>query len=257
MARSSKELKRISRDILNNRYSVPMGAFLTASIIPAVIEIPFSMSLGDYPSTSQLIIVGLAEFLIMLIGQVLTIGSQLVHLNMTRGRTYRIRDIFSPFKSGAERFFGSVFLFDLLMLIACIPAICGTVSFYFMDITAVSVTLLTAGCVISVILSAAFTLMYQLSFVFLLDYPQMKVRDAFKESRLLMKGRKKRLLYIFFSFLGWDALIVCSFGIASLWVTPYMTQTMITFYLDCTGELDRLPVRDYTKDSDPVFNSIF
>ena len=40
MSRSSSELKRISRDILNNRYSVPMAAFLTASLIPTLIEIP-------------------------------------------------------------------------------------------------------------------------------------------------------------------------------------------------------------------------
>lgn len=51
MSRSSSELKRISRDILNNRYSVPMVAFLTASLIPTLIEIPFSMTLGDYPGT--------------------------------------------------------------------------------------------------------------------------------------------------------------------------------------------------------------
>lgn len=257
MARSSKELKRISRDILNNRYSVPMGAFLTASLIPAVIELPFSMSLGDYPSTTQLIIAGLAEFLIMLIAQVLTIGSQQVHLNMTRGKVYRIRDIFFPFRFGADRFFGSVLLYTLLMVFACIPAILGTASFYLTEISAFSIVLLTAGCAISVILTVALMLMYQFPFLFLLDYPQMKVRDAFKESRLLMKGKKKRLLYILFSFLGWDALVVCSFGIAGLWVSPYMTQTLITFYLDCTGELDRIPVRDYRNESKPLYNSIF
>ncbi len=55
MSRSSSELKRISRDILNNRYSVPMAAFLTASLIPTLIEIPFSMTLGDYPGCLQTI----------------------------------------------------------------------------------------------------------------------------------------------------------------------------------------------------------
>ena len=53
MSRSSSELKRISRDILNNRYSVPMAAFLTASLIPTLIEIPFSMTLGDYPGKEE------------------------------------------------------------------------------------------------------------------------------------------------------------------------------------------------------------
>ncbi len=48
-----------------------------------------------------------------------------------------------------------------------------------------------------------------------------------------------------FSFAGYGALIVCSLGLASLWAAPYMTQTLVTFYLDCTCELDRIPVRDY------------
>ena len=74
MSRSSSELKRISRDILNNRYSVPMVAFLTASLIPTLIEIPFSMTLGDYPGTPQLIISTIADILILLIAQMLDTG---------------------------------------------------------------------------------------------------------------------------------------------------------------------------------------
>ena len=87
MSRSSSELKRISRDILNNRYSVPMAAFLTASLIPTLIEIPFSMTLGDYPGTPQLIISTIADILILLIAQMLDTGVMLVHMNMTRGHT--------------------------------------------------------------------------------------------------------------------------------------------------------------------------
>ena len=39
MKRSSKEIKRISRDMLNNRYSVPMGAFVAAGLILSLIHI--------------------------------------------------------------------------------------------------------------------------------------------------------------------------------------------------------------------------
>lgn len=254
MKRTSRELKRIARDLLNNRYTIPMGAFITASLIPTVIEIPFSMSTGDYPSTVQLIIVGLAEFLIMLISQVLSVGVSHVHLNMTRGEAYRLRDIFDPFRSGAEHFFGAAFLFDLLTLLLCLPVILGSVYFYFADISGISITVLALTGLLSVILVIAFTLNYNLAFYFLLDNPQMKAGDAFRECRLLMKGNKKRLLYILFSFVGWSALIVCSFGIAALWISPYMTQTLVVFYLDCTGELDRIPVRDYSKESKPFSN---
>ena len=73
----------------------------------------------------------------------------------------------------------------------------------------------------------------------------MKVLAAFRECRLLMKGNRGRLFYLFLSFIGWSLLSLCSLGIAALWVRPYMNQTFVIFYLDCTGELDRIPVRTY------------
>lgn len=257
MKRTSRELKRIARDILNNRYTIPMGAFLTAGLIPTVIEIPFSLSTGDYPTTTQLLILGLAEFLILLIGLVLNVGVARLHLNMTRGESYRIRNIFDPFRSGAERFFGAAFLFSLLSLLLCLPAACGAAYFRRGDGTAVSAAVLTLTLLLSAVLLVIFLLNYSLAFFFLLDDSQMKVTAAFKESRLLMKGNKKRLFYILCSFLGWSLLMVCSFFIAALWVRPYMTQTLVTFYLDCTGELDRIPVRDYRRESTSFFNWFF
>ena len=68
----------------------------------------------------------------------------------------------------------------------------------------------------------------------------MKVTNAFRESRLLMKKKKGRFLYLALSFLGWYLLILLSFGVASLWIIPYQNQTFVQFYLDATGEPDRI-----------------
>ena len=57
-----------------------------------------------------------------------------------------------------------------------------------------------------------------------------------------MHGNRLRLLYILLSFIGYGLLVLCSFGIASLWVVPYQTETLVIFYLDCTDELNRIPV---------------
>ena len=254
MKRTSKELKRIARDILNNRYTIPMGAFVTAGLIPSVIEIPFSLSDVAYPTTSQIVICCLAQFLILLVGQVLDAGVAQIHLNMTRAKEFKLGQIFDPFRQGADRFFGAAFLFFIFTLLLCLPMFAGTVYFYYTDVTATSIVALIAGILVSLIFVIAFTLNYQMVFFFLLDYPKMKVINAFKESRLLMKGNKKRFLYILFSFIGWNLLVVCSLGIAGLWVTPYQTQTIITLYLDCTGELDRIPVRNYNPQSAPSSN---
>ena len=54
MKRTSKELKRIARDILNDRYRVPMAAFAATTLIATVIESPFSFSMGDIRQISSL-----------------------------------------------------------------------------------------------------------------------------------------------------------------------------------------------------------
>ena len=243
MKRSSREIRRIARDMLNNRYTVPMGAFVTAGLIPALIEIPFSMSAGDYPTTTQLIITTAARFL--------------VQLNMTRKKPFKLVQVFQPFRERTDRYFGAVLLYTLLVLLAGAPAIAGTVWFSYTGPTAACVAVLILSCLLSIFLIVAFMLNYQLIYLFLLDDPQMKVTAAFRASRRLMKGNKQRLLSLFVGFLGWGGLIVCSFGIAALWAVPYMTQVLITFYLDCTEELDRIPVRDYGRESGSFINPFF
>ncbi len=71
----------------------------------------------------------------------------------------------------------------------------------------------------------------------LIDQPDDRVIDAFRESRHLMKGQRGRLLYLDLSFIGMTLLAICSFGIGFLWVNPYQNQTLITFYQNVTSEI--------------------
>lgn len=245
MKRTSKELKRISRDILNDRYRVPMGAFVAASIITAAIEIPFSLSMGDNPTTMQLIISLIAEFIIALIAFVLNVGIALVHFNMTRNLPYKISQIFIPLRKNTERFFGAGLLTSLIVLAAFLPLIIGSLFFYYNDISALSVGILIVTALISIAAGIYLSLTYNFVSFLLLEHSDMGVVAAFKECRLFMNGNRRQLFYLLLSFIGWWLLIACSFGIAALWVSPYMNQTLIIFYLDCTGELDNIPVRSY------------
>lgn len=246
MKRSSKELKRIARDMLNNRYTVPMGAFIAATFIPAVIEIPFSLPVNSYLSPSQIIIFLLAEFIILLISQVLNAGVIQIHLNMTRNKAYKFSDLFLPFRQRTDHFFLAACFMNLLFIICSLPFLAAVLFYYLRPEAAQAIPLLIFCGIITCLCFFFVFLTYNFVMFFLLDYPEMKVMTAFRKSRLLMKKNKKRLLYIFFSFIGWQLLIPISLGIAALWIQPYCNETMVTFYLDCTGELDRIPVRDYT-----------
>ncbi len=245
MKRKTRELARIARDILNNRYTLPMGAFVAAIFIPAVIEIPFSLYTGTSATTSQLVISGLAEFLILLIEQVLLVGVLMGQFNLTRNQPFSLKTIFTPFKITTDRYFGAAFLFDLMIALALCPGICCYLGFRRIGAGLPAVLLLLAGICCSTVLAALVLIHYLLVFCFLVDYPQMRVFDAYKECRRAMRGSRLRMLSVLVSLLGWFGLVICSFGIAALWAGPYMLELLTVFYLDITGELDRLPVRSY------------
>ena len=250
MKRSSRELKRIARDFLNNRYSIPMGAFVIAGIITAIIETPFSLLLHDYPSVFQIVTSLLAYYLITLIGLVLNIGIISVHLNMSRGSKFGLKQIIEPFLHNTERYFLLSFLFSLSALFSCIPLIGCGFFFYLYDGKTITAPVLIFAGVLTAILLISVILNYGLVFFLLLDQPDAKVTSLFHKSRLIMKKNKGRFLYLLLSLLPWCIPIFCSFGIASLWLCPYMTQIFTVFYLDCTGELNQIPVRNYAAESE-------
>ena len=70
---------------------------------------------------------------------------------MTRGQTYRIRDVFTPFRNGVERFFLAAVLFDVFLVIAGIPAIAGVLYFYKTGVSGLSGALLAAGSILGLI----------------------------------------------------------------------------------------------------------
>ena len=236
MKRTSKELKRIARDILNDRYRVPMAAFAATTLIATVIESPFSFSMGDNPTNMQLVISLIAELLISVVSFVLGCGVAKIHLSMTRGNDFRVRDIFDPFKKNTDRFFIGGFTYAVIA-----------------DFSVVSIVIAAATGILSLILSCYFMLTYHFIGYITLDHPELKCLEVFKECRLLMHGNRLRLLYILLSFIGYGLLVLCSFGIASLWVVPYQTETLVIFYLDCTDELNRIPVRSYEKTATTQF----
>lgn len=67
------------------------------------------------------------------------------------------------------------------------------------------------------------------------EFPELKVMDAIRESKRLMQGNKWRLFCLQMSFFGWALLVALTFGIGSLWLTPYIRAAEAAFYMDVTG----------------------
>lgn len=62
------------------------------------------------------------------------------------------------------------------------------------------------------------------------EYKDLENVAVLKESWRLMKGYKSDYLMFQFSFIGWMLLVVFSFGIAAIYVVPYVTTATALYY---------------------------
>ena len=71
---------------------------------------------------------------------------------------------------------------------------------------------------------------YAMTFYILADHPEMSAKDAIKTSQVMMDGHKMDLFVLELSFIGWYLLCIITFGIAALYVGPYVTASYAAFY---------------------------
>ncbi len=232
MRRSCKELKRIARANLENKYSVPMKAYILTFGITMLVEMPFA-----WFTTSNTILY-IAELLISVVAIVLTCGQYRIHLAIARGQRHSLSDLYYPIKNQPDRYILAQLLYMGLTIVATVPLILGL---FLLEQDSIPLMALSIPCsIISAILLALVTLNFELVFLFMVDDENLSVMEAYKKCRTTMKGHKGRYFYMSFSFLGMLFLGALSLGVATVWISPYMTQTVTAFYLEASGQLDAI-----------------
>ena len=81
---------------------------------------------------------------------------------------------------------------------------------------------------------------YRLAFFLEADHPEWPAAKVLAESKRMMKGHKWRFACLDASFIGWLLLVGVTFGLAGLFVYPYMGVAYAAFYEDM---LDRNEVQ--------------
>ena len=71
---------------------------------------------------------------------------------------------------------------------------------------------------------------YSMTFYILADNPDMNPNEAIKASCQMMKGHKFDLFVLHLSFFWWNLLGSVTFGIAYIYVIPYMSAAEAKFY---------------------------
>ena len=240
MQRSCKELKRIARENLHNKYALPMRAYLWTIMITMLVEFPFSIMQTEEAFSTQNLIIYVAQLLISIAAIVLTCGEYRIHLQMARGPKTDMKQYFYPLTHQPDRYILGKLLYFAFSLIGLIPLVLALFLASAENTSLVMLSILPA--IIGGILILIIALNYNLVYFFMLDDENLTIKEAFVKCRQTMKGHKGRYLYMLLSFIGMLLLVVLSLGIATLWVQPYMNQTRTLLYLDMTGQLDLIEV---------------
>lgn len=125
-----------------------------------------------------------------------------MYLNMTNGQAPQIADLFSRFNEfwGAFKVSFLVALFtSLWSLLFVIP---GFVKMY----------------------------AYSQAMYILAENPDIGALEAINRSKAMMDGKKMDLFVLDLSFIGWHILGGITFGIAYIWILPYISAAKANFY---------------------------
>ena len=71
---------------------------------------------------------------------------------------------------------------------------------------------------------------YSQAMYILAENPEIGAREAIDRSKAMMNGHKMELFVLELSFIGWHLLGAITFGIAYIWIIPYMSATHANFY---------------------------
>ncbi len=130
------------------------------------------------------------------------LGSAIFYLHLASGEAGRVSNLFEGFKSFLASFLlyllRTIFI-ALWSLLFCIPGLMKTYS-------------------------------YAMAFYIMADNPGISANDAITKSKEMMKGHRMELFVLQLSFFGWFMLCGITFGLAFIYVGPYMQTTIALFY---------------------------
>lgn len=239
MNKSSSELKSMAKGALLGQYGTPILAYLIIFAVSFVLNLLLLRLFPYYGlgSLGSILSYFLCSLIMELLLSLLTVGLQILLLNMARGYSGNVGDVFFAFRNQPDK----IILYQLCMV--GIFLLCMLPSLAVLVLTAAysELLFLRVICVLVFLVDIVFTVSTLLSYVlvpFLYgDEPELGTLDLLRRSKELMRGHRCRYFYLSVSFLGMTFLAFLSLFIGFLWVAPYMNMTYAQFYRNVRGEI--------------------
>ncbi|MEG2148622.1 MAG: DUF975 family protein [Clostridiales bacterium] len=199
------ELKQSAKEQLAGKWGTVIGCYLIFICFTAVLNFVL-LFFTDYSVDMKPLLAALVDFatitVTLLVTAPLTLGWIYLILKIVRGKLVSVSTIFEGFKrflpAFLVMFLMQVFI-SLWALLLIVPAIIKSFS-------------------------------YAMAIYILADDEDISPLDAITKSRKMMVGHKWEYFVLQLSFVFWFLLVCVTFGLASLYVGPYMEVTMGNFY---------------------------
>lgn len=94
----------------------------------------------------------------------------------------------------------------------------------------VEVVIVFFGLLLFIVPGIIFAYKYSQIYYIFIDNPEISALNALKKSSVMMKGAKWRLFCLHLSFIGWILLCIITFGLALIWIGPYLSISNAVFY---------------------------
>ena len=201
MAASAAEIRAYAREALNGKWGYGIIVWLLAMLINTLVSLP------EYLVDDGNTFGDIWSFISSAVSWCMWFGVMACFLDIARKAHLSYKRLFTGFRS--LKFFFKFVITEVLQFIFLICwylllIVPGIIKYY----------------------------SYAMTEFILLDHPEYGPLQAITESRKMMDGNRMRLFILGLSFIGWDFLCLVTFGIAALWVFPYLQAARAKFYLD-------------------------
>ena len=228
---SSDELKAAAKEHLFGKYGTVAGAVAVVAAITGIVA-AFCIALIDTDTVAGIIMHYIILCALFVLFGFFSSGIAYFSLKLSCDRPVTINDIFYGF----QMFPGKALLIQLYLAVwVCIAALPICFLSYFTHQEIQKPALILICSLMSIVGGVAIVmvvLIYLQAFFLLHDFPNYSVTELLSLSRRLMNGSKCRFFYLLASFIPLMLLGLLSYGIAFLWLFPYMCTTMAGFFLD-------------------------
>lgn len=205
------------RQLADNKIDITIATVLVGMIT----FIPQFLSEEIFTSYRMTLVISIIS---MLVSTPLVVGLNIVSLDCIKGEKIKAKDILKGFNILYQSY-GSILLQMAITFIMTAPLVAIPI-FLVKD----SHTRLTMIAFISSISNLFFSIIFsQLQYI-IADKQDISLIEAIKKSISIIKNYIWDYILLSLSFIGWMLLVGFTFGIAYIWVGPYIQLTFTNFY---------------------------